>query len=66
MKNDSVQLAHPLDLTIESGFSLFSVESVNQARNNIDDCASSATSFSSAGGCAATLFCYACIISCGS
>jgi len=66
MKNDTVQLAHPLDLTIEAGFSLFSVEHVEQTRNNIDDCASSASSFSSAPSCAATLFTYACIISCGS
>lgn len=57
---------HPLDLDLEADFSLLSIESVSATANNIDDCFSSTSSFSSAGTCAACFSSYACIISCGS
>ena len=65
---DNPVFAHVLDIdTSPIGAFTLSAEEVEGVGHNVDDCASSTTTFSSAGpSCLACIFCYNCVVSCGS
>lgn len=65
---DFTSIDHPLDIETSNFDGTFSVkiEEMVAARNNIDDCFGTISSFSTATGCAGSAATFTTIISCGS
>ena len=65
---DVTSIDHPLDIEASNFDGTFSVkiEEMAAARNNLDDCFGTISSFSTATGCAGSVATFTTIISCGS
>jgi len=66
MFNTTLQNSAPHPLDLDASDLAISVSEVQMSRHNVDDCFSTAATFSTAGGCAGCISTFTSVVSCGS